>query len=143
MVVAEVVAGPVIGAVIVADVVGGPSSLRSRALPGPELCEPGPELCEPGPELSTSTSFPPTPVQRGSFACSASSHGPLMSPGPLSSPTWATPLSSGRCAPAQRGSLACSASSHGPLTSTVPVVLVVAAGAVVVDELLPAGAAIT
>jgi hypothetical protein len=75
VVVAQVVAGTVIGAlatVVVADVMAGPSSPRSRALPGPQLCEPGPEL-------STSTLFPPTPVQRGSLACSASSHGPLTS----------------------------------------------------------------
>jgi hypothetical protein len=66
------------------------------------------------------------PVQRGSFACSASSHGPLTS-SPASRPVvvvaaavvvTAVVPATAPAAPAQRGSFACSASSHGPLTSS-------------------------
>ena len=63
-----------------------------------------------------SSSPPCTPVQRGSFACSASSQGPEMSTPPCGALRR-------RCrrrdvTPAQRGSFACSASSQGPEMST-------------------------
>ena len=86
-------------------------------LPGPDSSSPL-SSAFPGPEFPAELS--PAPVQRGSFACSASSQGPRRSsPGSRSS----SPRSSARRLrrPVQRGSSACSASSHGPLTST-PVV---------------------
>jgi hypothetical protein len=59
-------------------------------------------------------------VQRGSLACSASSHGPrtsstLFSVASSSIASFDTELP---VAPVQRGSLACSASSHRPLMSS-------------------------
>ena len=131
------------------------TSRRFRDRPSPPLPwplessssppEPWPELLEPGPELSSSSASssercrgpscrrcaPPAPVQRGSLACSASSHGPLMSsPARRRRRCRCVVVVLGRCVPVQRGSLACSASSHGPLTSSPPV------GAVVVPPLV-------